>query len=256
MRRNPVWDFFNDSAAIARRDMIRVRRQPELATFGTTMGVFFLVLFNFVFGGAIEAGTGVRYEQFLLPGILVLVGLFGANQAGVGLAEDMQKGVTDRFRSLPMRQGAVLAGRAASDLMRNVVSLIPTIVLGYVIGFRFDSILGALACVVLVLVLGTAFSWINMALGAKIRSVEVMNMLGMMWLMPLMFASSIFTPTNRMPGWLQAFANNQPISLAANATRDLANGSNWTWDATGSLIWAAGLTAVFAVVGGRAYQRP
>jgi len=256
MSTSAISEFLAESAAIARRDLIRVNRQPQLATFGATMGLFFLLLFDLVFGGAIEAGSGVNYEQYLVPGILVMIGLFGANLTGVGLADDIQNGITDRFRSLPMRQGAVLAGRAGSEMVRNVVALVPTVIVGYIIGFRFDSVLGALWCVLLVLGLGFAFSWVNATLGAVIRDVEAMNMMGMMWMMPLMFVSSMFTPTDRMPAWLQRFADNQPISVTANAVRSLADESVWTSDATVAVVWIVALVAIFAFLGGRAYRRP
>ena len=245
----------SDLAAMTRRDMIRTARQPEMLTFGVVMGVFFLLLFNYVFGGAIGAGTGVDYVQFLVPGVFVITALTGAQQTGSGLALDLSEGVTERFRSLPMSQFAVIGGRTIADGLRNVVAVILVAGVGYLLGFRFATFGGAVVAMLLIVGLGYAFSWVNAAIAAKIQNAEMVGMLSMFWLFPLMFASSAFTPTSQMSGWLRAFADNQPISVVADATRLLCLGEPAGTSIVASVLWIAGLTAGFAVLAIRLYGR-
>ncbi len=167
----------SDVVTMTRRDLIRTARQPEMWTFAVTMGAFFLLLFYYVFGGAIGAGTGVDYIQFLVPGVLVITALNGAQQTGNSLAVDLSEGVVDRLRSLPMSQAAVLTGRTIADTLRNTVTLVVVAVLGYLLGFRFSSIGAALGAIFLAVGLGFAFSWISAAIAAKVRSVEMVGML-------------------------------------------------------------------------------
>ena len=238
------------------RDLIRTMRQPQYVTFSVVMGVFFLLLFKFVFGGVISAGAGVDYDQFLVPGVLVITALTGAQQTGNSLAVDMGHGVTDRFRSLPMSQFAVLAGRTVADTIRNAVALVLVAVVGYLVGFRFATIGGAVVALLLTIGLGYAFSWVNAAIGAKLRSAELVGMLSMFWLFPLMFASNLFTPTESMASWIRAFADNQPISVVASAVRSLAAGTEAAGAVIGSLVWIVALLAVFMPVAVAAYRKP
>ncbi|MFV2063875.1 MAG: ABC transporter permease [Chloroflexota bacterium] len=245
-----------DVVSIARRDMIRTARKPEMLSFSVIMGVFFLLLFNYVFGGAIGAGTGVDYVQFLVPGVLVITALSGAQQTGTGLAADLSTGVVDRFRSLPMSQGAVIAGRTVADTIRNAVGVVLVMVVGYFLGFRFDSIPGAVAALLLVVGLGFAFSWVNGAIAAKVRDAEMVGMLSMFWLFPLMLASSAFVPTAQMPEWLQVFADYQPVSVVSDAVRALSSGTAADGAILGSILWIIGLTVLFAALAARAYRKP
>lgn len=235
--------------------MVRTARQPEMLTFAVIMGVFFLVLFNYVFGGAIGAGTGVDYIQFVVPGVLVITALQGAQQTGTGLATDLTEGVTDRFRSLPMNQGAVIAGRTIADAARNLVGLVLLAAVAMVMGFRFSSLSGAIAAVALTLAVGFAFSWLSAAIAAKVRNPEMVGMLSMFWLFPLMLASSAFAPPESMPGWLQGFATHQPISVAADAVRSLTSGTAASGDVVYALGWVLGMLAVFVPLSSRLYRK-
>jgi ABC-2 type transport system permease protein/oleandomycin transport system permease protein len=245
----------SDTITMTRRDLIRTARQPEMWTFAVTMGAFFLLLFYYVFGGAIGAGTGVDYIQFLVPGVLVITALNGAQQTGNSLAVDLSEGVVDRLRSLPMNQGAVLTGRTIADTLRNTLTLVVVAVLGYLLGFRFSNLGAAVGGVLLAVGLGFSFSWISAAIAAKVRNVEMVGMLSMFWLFPLLFASSAFTPTAQMPGWLQAFADNQPISVVADAIRALGDGTGAGGLVLGSLLWIVGLTAFFGWLSARLYRK-
>jgi ABC-2 type transport system permease protein/oleandomycin transport system permease protein len=240
---------------MARRDLMRVMRQPEALTFSLIMGVFFLLLFYYVFGGVIEAGAGVDYIQFLVPGVLVITALNGSTQTGSGLALDLSEGVTERFRSLPMSQLSVLAGRTIADGVRNFVGLVLLALFGYLLGFRFDSLIGGIGAVLIAAIIGYGFSWINAAIGAKVQNAEMVSMLTMFWLFPLMFASNVFTPTDAMPPWLKAFADNQPISVATEAVRSLSDGTDATRSTVLTIVWSIGLTIAFGALAVRSYRR-
>ena len=245
----------SDVVTMTRRDLIRTARQPEMWTFAVTMGAFFLLLFYYVFGGAIGAGTGVDYIQFLVPGVLVITALNGAQQTGNSLAVDLTEGVVDRLRSLPMNQGAVLAGRTIADTIRNMATLVVVAVLGYLLGFRFSSIGAAVAAVALAVGLGFAFSWISAAIAAKVRNVEMVGMLSMFWLFPMMLASTAFAPAETMPGWLQPLVRHQPVSTAADAVRGLANGTVAGDAILLTLGWLALLLIVFVPLSISLYRK-
>jgi ABC-2 type transport system permease protein len=244
-----------DTLTMARRDFIRVSRQPDLIAFSAIMGVFFLILFDVVFGGAISSGTGINYTQFLVPGLMVITPIFGGNATSIGVAEDLGTGVNERFRSLPMSQMSVLAGRCLSDIPRNLVAIILVVAVSYPMGFRFTTLGGAIGAIAIGVAMGYAFSWVSAAVAAALDSTEAVQMAGMFWLMPLMFASNAFAPTDSMPGWLQSFANNQPISVATTAARGLADGTPVTADILATLAWTVGLVAVFAPLATRLYAR-
>jgi len=249
------WEALADTAAITWRDVVRTTRQPEMLSFAVVMGVFFLLLFNYVFGGAIGAGTGVDYLQFLVPGVLVITALQGAQQTSTGLAADLAEGVTRRFKSLPMNQGAVIAGRTVADAGRNIVSLLLVVPVALLMGYRFASLPGALAAISLTVVIGYAFSWLGAAIAAKVRDPEMVGMLSMFWLFPLMLASTAFAPAASMPGWLQGFATYQPISVAADAVRGLANGTPAGSDVLAALAWTVVMLAVLVPLSTRLYRR-
>lgn len=244
-----------DTSTVLWRDMIRTMRQPDMLAFAVVMGVFFLVLFNYVFGGAIGAGAGVDYLQYLLPGVLVISALQGAQQTSMGLAADFSEGVNDRFRSLPMSQSAVIGGRTIADAMRNVAGLILVALLGILMGFRFASFGGAIVAIVLATGIGYGFSWLGAAIAAKIRQPDMVGMLSMFWLFPLMLASTAFAPVETMPGWLQPFVTYQPISAASDAVRGLANGVPVGSDIALTLVWIAVLLAAFAPISIRLYMK-
>lgn len=244
-----------DTNTVLWRDTIRTLRQPDLLAFAVVMGVFFLVLFNYVFGGSIGAGASIDYLDFLVPGVFVITALQGAQQTSLGLAADLKEGVTDRFRSLPMSQVAVIAGRTVADAVRNVAGLVLVALIALLMGYRFASVEGAVGAIALATVIGYGFSWLGAAIAAKVREPDMVGMLSMFWLFPLMLASTAFAPAETMPGWLQPFVEYQPISVAADAVRGLANGSAAGKDILLSLGWAAALVVLFAPVSVRLYRK-
>jgi ABC transporter DrrB family efflux protein len=244
-----------DTAAITWRDVVRTTRQPEMLSFAVVMGVFFLLLFNYVFGGAIGTGAGVDYLQFLVPGVLVITALQGAQQTSTGLAADLAEGVARRFKSLPMNQGAVIAGRTVADAGRNLVSLLLVVPVALLMGYRFASLPGALAAIGLTVVIGYAFSWLGAAIAAKVRDPEMVGMLSMFWLFPLMLASTAFAPAESMPGWLQGFATYQPISAATDAVRSLADGTPAGADVLAALAWTFVMLGVLVPLTTHLYRR-
>lgn len=244
-----------DTNTVLWRDTVRTLRQPDLLAFAVTMGVFFLVLFNYVFGGSIGAGAGVDYLRFLVPGVLVITALQGAQQTSLGLAADLTEGVTDRFRSLPMSQMAVITGRTIADAVRNIAGLILVALISLLMGYRFASLAGAVAAIGLATAIGYGFSWLGAAIATKVRQPDMVGMLSMFWLFPLMLASTAFAPAETMPGWLQPFVTYQPISAASDAVRGLANGTPAGGDILLSLGWTALLLAVFGPLSIRLYQK-
>jgi ABC-2 type transport system permease protein/oleandomycin transport system permease protein len=244
-----------DVVTVLWRDTIRTLRQPDLLAFSVVMGVFFLVLFNYVFGGSIGAGAGIDYLGFLVPGVLVITALQGAQQTSLGLAADIAEGVTDRFRSLPMSRAAVIAGRTVADAARNVVGLVLVALLALAMGYRFSSPLGAVSAIALATAIGYGFSWLGAAIATKVRQPDMVGMLSMFWLFPLMLASTAFAPAETMPGWLQDFVRYQPISAASDAVRALANGDPAGGDVLRSLGWVLVLLVLFAPVSIRLFQR-
>jgi len=244
-----------DTVTITWRDMVRTVRQPEMLMFAVIMGVVFLLLFNYVFGGVIGAGAGVNYIQYVVPGVLVITALNGAQQTGTGLASDLSEGVTNRFMSLPMSQVAVIAGRTIADSIRNILGLLLVVLIGVLMGFRFESFSSAVLTVLLPVGIGYAFSWLGAALAARLRNPETLGMLSMFWLFPLMLASSAFAPTESMPRWLQGFAEYQPISTATNAARAWSDGSPARTDSLLTLAWVAGILAVCVPLSMHLYRK-
>lgn len=238
-----------DTWAITRRNLIRYTRLPQLLFFASVQPIMFLLLFNFVFGGSVgneAAIPGGKYINYLLPGILVQASLFGALNTGVGLAEDMGKGIVDRFRSLPMSRGAVMAGRTFSDMIRNVFTMSIMISVGFLLGFRFvGGFWGAVATVLLVLAFSYSFAWMMAYIGMSVKDTETAQLAGFVSVFPLSFASAVFVPVESMPEWLQVFARNQPVTFAATAARELALGLPSTGAWWKLLLWVAGLLAVF-----------
>ena len=243
-----------DTNTVLWRDTIRTIRQPEMLAFAVIMGVFFLVLFNYIFGGSIGAGADIDYLRFLVPGVFVITALQGAQQTSMGLAADLAEGVTDRFRSLPMSQVAVIAGRTIADAARNVAGLVLVALVGFLMGYRFASLTGAVGAIVIATAIGYGFSWLGAAIAAKVKQPDMVGMLSMFWLFPLMLASTAFAPAETMPGWLQAFVINQPISVASDAVRGLANGTPVGGDILLTLGWTAALLLLFVPMSIRLYR--
>ncbi len=243
-----------DTNTVLWRDTIRTIRQPEMLIFAVIMGVFFLVLFNYIFGGSIGAGADIDYLRFLVPGVFVITALQGAQQTSLDLAADLTEGVIDRFRSLPMSQVAVIAGRTVADAVRNVAGLILVALVGVLMGYRFASLSGAVAAIAIATAIGYGFSWLGAAIAVKVKQPDMVGMLSMFWLFPLMLASTAFAPAQTMPGWLQAFVTNQPISVASDAVRGLANGTPVGGDILLTLGWTAALLLLFIPLSIRLYR--
>lgn len=247
-----------DILTIVRRNLTRLIRTPQLLFFSSIQPIMFLLLFNYVFGGAVtRSGTGTEsYINFLLPGILTQTAIFGSMQTGVGMADDLNKGVIDRFRSLPMSRAAVVAGRTLADASRNVMVLIIMLGVGELIGFRFHNglLYGWLALVV-ALVFGFAFSWISLTIGLLVRDPETAQTSGFIWIFPLVFASSVFVPTQTMPDWLKSFADNQPITQTVNALRFLTEGIGTSASVWHAMYWIVGIIVVFIPIAVTIYRK-
>ncbi len=236
-----------DTAVVTGRNLRHFIRQPDLLVFSTIQPVLFVLLFVYVFGGAIGRSLphGVTYVDFLLPGVFVQSVTFGASQTAVGLKEDLTRGVIDRFRSMPMARSAVLAGRTVADLVRNIAIIGLMIAVGYAVGFRFlGGAAGAVGCVAVVAAFGLALSWIFAFVALTVRGAETAQTAGFVVIFPLVFASSVFVPVSTFPDWLQAFAKINPVTVTADAARSLA-----LYGTTASLgaaaAWIGGLLAVF-----------
>jgi ABC transporter DrrB family efflux protein len=234
-----------DALVLAKRRLIQIPRIPDELIFATIQPVMFVVLFRYVFGGAIT-GAGPNYANYLMAGIFVQTVIFGATTTGVGLAQDLEKGLIDRFRSLPMAKSAVLTGRTIADLVRNLFVVIVMLLVGLIVGFRpSGSPLAWLAAVGLILLVSFAFSWISAVIGLLVHSVEAAQSAGFVWLFPLTFASSAFVPVATMPTWLRGFAEHQPVSVFVDSVRALLLGQPIGSTGWQALAWGLGILAIF-----------
>jgi ABC transporter DrrB family efflux protein len=232
-------------ATITARNLRRLVRIPALLVFATAQPVLFVLLFTYAFGGAIHIPGTDRYIDYLLPGIVVLAIGFGASQTGVAIAEDLTTGMIDRFRSLPITAAAILAGRVAADALRNLFVIALMIGVGSAIGFRFHAgLAAALAAMTLAVVTGVALSWLNLLLGLAVRDPESAGLAGLFPVIILFFTSSALVPVATMPGWLQAFAKANPITVITGALRVLCLGGPTTRPALEAAAWLIGLLAV------------
>ena len=259
---------FSDSATIAKRNLIKIKRIPELLIFTTLQPIMFVLLFAYVFGGAVNV-PGVNYREFLMAGIFAQTVVFGATFTGAGLAEDMQKGVIDRFRSLPMAQGAVLIGRTLSDVINNILVLIVMALTGLVVGWRIHTdFWHGLAGFGLLLVFAYAFSWVMGYVGLIVPTPEVVQNASFIVLFPLTFIASTFVPLKSLPGVLQTIATWNPVTTLSEACRNLfgnvpANpelrniSDAWSIQhpTAYTLIWTVILLVVFVPLASRQYTR-
>jgi len=246
---------FSDTMVLAKRNLARIPRQPDLLIAYTIQPVMFVLLFVYVFGGAIQT-PGFDYVDFLMPGIIVQSLAFGGFVTALGLAEDVKKGLIDRFRSLPMSRGAVLAGRTLSDIALNCVSLVVLFAVGFLAGFNFidSTVFEIVAGLVLCLFLGYAFSWIFALIGLFSSSPETANAIGFTAIFPLTFASSIFVPVESMPDGLRQFAEANPFTTIADAVRSLWLGTPAHSDVWMAFVWCTVLTLVFAPLAIKRYR--
>ncbi len=251
---NLYW-IVNDTIALAKRSLLKIVRIPESLFFSTIQPIMFVLLFRYVFGGAIHV-KGVSYANYLIPGIFVQTVAFGAVNTSIGLAEDLQKGIIERFRSLPMARSAVLLGRTIADLVRNFFVVIIISIVGFLVGFSIKtSVLDFLVGLVLILLFSYALSWGFAVIGLFAPNSETAQVMSFPLLFPLTFASSAFVPVSSMPGWLQGYATYQPISVIVNAARALMVGGGVAWPIEESLIWVVGITVILAPLAIRRYRK-
>lgn len=245
-----------DTLTIAKRNLIRTTRSPQMLVFATVQPVMLLLLFNYVFGGAIKLGPGIdSYIVYLLPGLIVQTMLFGSTQAVVGVNADANSGIIDRFKSLPMARSAVVFGRVVSDTVRNIFVILLMTTIGYALGFELmNGLLNGFLAFGLLLLFSFTMSWVSVSIGLLAKDPETAQTAGFIWIFPIAFASSIFVPVQTMPDWLQTFASNQPISLVANSVRGLAVTGD-TADVGRALLWLLGLFITFFFISTKLYSR-
>ncbi|MGC2372333.1 MAG: ATP-binding cassette domain-containing protein [Solirubrobacteraceae bacterium] len=243
-----------DTAGVAKRNLLRIVRNPRLLVISAIQPAMLLVLFRYVLGGAIHI-PGRSYVDYIVPAVFIEAVMIGGMATAIGLADDLRSGIIDRFRSLPMARSAVLAGRTLADLARSVFSLALMVGLGLLVGFSFHASAGSIvAGLALVIVFGYCFSWIYATIGLITKDPETAQVAGILPFFILVFASSAIVPVATMPGWLQPFANHQPVSITINAVRALLQGEpthNWVWQ---SLAWSAGILLVFFTIAVRLYR--
>jgi ABC-2 type transport system permease protein len=254
--------LWTSTLGIAKRSMLKFLRTPQLVVLGTIQGAMFLLIFRYVFGGAIGAG-GLSYVDFLVPGFITTGVLFAGMGAAAGVAEDLEQGFVDRLRSLPIPRSAVLAGRALADTGMQLWGLVITTAIGFAVGFRIHgSVLDAVAAFGLLILLGFAFEWLFITLGMFAGSAQAAQGLALL-VFPLTFVSSAYVPVETMPGWLQAFAEHQPLTVMVDAVRALTQGPaaelqlghSAGYYVIRSLVWAAAIVAVFAPIAVARFRR-
>jgi ABC-2 type transport system permease protein len=254
-----------DAFVITKRNLIKVKRVPDLLVFTTLSPIMFVLLFAYVFGSAINV-PGVGYKEFLIAGIFAQTVVFGSTFTGYSLAEDLQKGIIDRFRSLPMAPSAVLFGRTASDVMNNVISLVVMTLTGLVVGWRIrSSFLDAVVGYLLILLFAYAISWVMALVGLAVRTPEIVNNAAFIVIFPLTFIANTFVPTNNLPGPLKAFADWNPVSSVTQAAREQFGNTSpqfpppdvWAMQhaVAYTLIWVVLILAVFIPLSIRQYRR-
>ncbi|GHH67105.1 ABC transporter permease [Kitasatospora indigofera] len=266
-QRHGVAATMHDSWVVAKRNLRRMTRIPEIVVFGLMQPVMFVLLFSFVMGGAIQIpgaeASSDTYTQFLMAGIFAQTVTFAVAGASAGIAEDMTKGLVDRFRSLPMARSAVLVGRTLADLVQTAFTLLVLALVAFGVGWRIhEGFLKALGAFGLLLLLGYAFSWIGALIGLSVRSPEAATSAGLIWLFPLTFISNAFVPISSMPGWLQPIAYWNPFSATVQACRDLFGNQVGPVDDVWpmqhatlvSVVWSLIIMAVFSWLSVRKYR--
>jgi ABC transporter DrrB family efflux protein len=244
-----------DTLVVAERNLVRLPRAPDMLLAFTVQPIMFVLLFRYVFGGAIST-PGYDYADFLIPGIIVQNIAFGGFVTALGLNEDLHKGLIDRFRSLPMSRAAVLAGRTLSDVVTNLLSVTILVVTGLIIGFNFHaSVIEIVGGFVLLLLFGYAFSWVFALVGLVVSSPESANSLGFIAIFPLTFISSAFVPVDSMPEVLKAFAKVNPFTVTVDAMRSLWIGAPAHNNVWGAFVWAFVIMAIFAPLAVARYRR-
>jgi ABC transporter DrrB family efflux protein len=255
---NARWAI-SDALVITRRNLLVWMRVPAYLVFTVVQPVIFVLLFRYVFGGAIQAPGAGGYVSYLMPGIIGQTAAFATFATAIALAQEAKKGVIDRFRAMPMARSAVLAGRLIADSIRMLIVIMVIVGVGYAVGFRFQNgVVGAVGMVLLAEAFGVTVCAVSAFIGLAIKDEESVQAFGLIWLFPLTFVSSAFVPIATMPSWLQGFANNQPVTLVINAMRSMALGgpafplNPSLWE---SLLWLAGVLIVFVPLAVWSYRR-
>ena len=246
----------SDTWVMTQRNLLVWMRVPAYIVFTIVQPVIFVLLFRYVFGGAIPVNTPGGYVSFLMPGIIGQTAAFATFATAIALAQEAKKGVVDRLRSLPMSRSAFLLGRLSADAVRMMVTILVIVAVGYAVGFRFENgVGGAIGMILLAEVLGVTLATVSAYIGLAIKDEESVQAFGLIWIFPLTFVSSAFVPIATMPTWLQGFANNQPITLVINTMRAFALGGPLNPELWESLAWLAGILLVFIPLAVRAYKR-
>ncbi len=256
---------FADGAVVARRNLIKIKRVPDLLVFTAISPIMFILLFAYVFGSAIDV-PGINYREFLIPGIFAQTVIFGATLTGAGLADDIKKGIIDRFRSLPMSRSAVLVGRTGSDVLNNVLVIVVMSLTGLAVGWRIRTSVGeAAAGFLLLLLFAYAISWVMALIGLLVPSPEVVNNASFIVIFPLTFVANTFVPTNNFPSVLRTIANWNPVSTVTQAARELFGNTSprfpppdvWPLQhpVLYTLAWVVLLLVVFVPLSVRQYKR-
>lgn len=244
-----------DTKVVIQRNLIYYIRIPQLLVFSTIQPVVFVLMFRYVFGGSINTGR-VPYVDYLMPGIFIQTVVFGSLATAIGLATDLKSGLMERFHALPMWTPAVLVGRTIADLARNVFVMVLMLVVGFLVGWRIHTnVFGLVAGALLVLLFGYAMSWIFATVGLAVKDPETAQAAAFPVLAPLVFASASFVPVQNMPGWLQPWARNQPVSVAAEAMRALTIGGPTSSLVLKSILWSVAILAIFAPLAVRLYRK-
>jgi ABC-2 type transport system permease protein/oleandomycin transport system permease protein len=247
-----------DAVTMAWRNLLNIRRNPQLLVFATIQPVIFVVLFRYVFGGAIQGSlpAGQSYIDYLMPGIFVQTIVFGALTTGVGLATDLGLGLIDRFRSLPMARSAVLVGRTLADLVRNFFVILLMCAVGFLVGWTLNTnVFGLIGAIAVILAFSYSLSWVFAIVGLSVKDAETAQAVSFPILAPLVFASSAFVPVATMPSWLQGWAKNQPVSVVVDAARALTLGGPTTDKVIKAVIWIVAIVAVCAPIAIARYRR-
>ncbi len=241
--------FFNDMKTLTRRNLLRLIRTPEVLIFSTIQPVLFVILFDSVFGGSISPLGFDSYTDFLIPGIMVQTAMFASINTGIGVAEDMEKGAIDRFRSLPISRLAILFGRTNADSVRTLAVSIVVVLTGLLFGLRLTENLGSILLgVVLSVLFANSIQWAFVLMALLVRSLEGVQAVAFLPTFPLVFAASTFAPVENMPGWLQVFAEYQPVTTTVDSVRGLFFGSEVLEASGGSLATSITLTVMWIVV--------
>jgi ABC transporter DrrB family efflux protein len=257
VKRSRLAKEYYDGRYMVGRNLIAYKRVPQLLVFSTIQPIIFVLMFRYVFGGVVAlALPGVPYVDYLMPGIFVQTVVFGSLAAGVGLATDLKSGLLERFASLPITRSAVLVGRTGADMARNIFVVILMFVVGTMVGFRVHTnVFGLLASMGLVVYFGFALSWIFATVGLAVKDPETAQAAAFPILAPLVFASVAFVPAESMPGWLQPWANHQPVSAVVIAARRLVLGGPTASYVIEALVWCTVILLIFVPLGVRTYRR-